>query len=43
LLIAAPGEVAIATIASAFAQAEAAAIRIDDIGGHARRAEIANP
>lgn len=43
LLIAAPGEVGIATIASAFAQAEAAAIRIDDVGGHARRAEIANP
>lgn len=43
LLIAAPGAVARAAVEAAFAQAGAGLIRLAEIGGHAARAEIANP
>lgn len=43
LLIAAPGDVARGAIEAGFAQAGAALARLDEIGGHARAAEIANP
>ena len=43
LLIAAPGAVARERLEAAFAEAGAGAIRLVEVGGHARRAEFANP